>query len=189
MSAASGKTTEPMSRPSATRPGGCRKPAGARAARSRTAGTAATREAAALTSSARSRRSRRAPSSQIAPAAEVDVQGPRDRRERRVVVEVDAALARRQRRPGGTARRCRESGSRAPRRHPRATVPLPEADGPSIAMTAAPSAAHGHGSRDDRREHVEVVREGLGHAARIVDAHRPPPERASEKHIAMRWSS
>src|SRR4051812_7460165 len=53
-------------------------------------------------------------------------------------------------------------------------VPLPDAEGPSIAMTGA-------SLMRDLPEFVEEARERLRHAARIVDAHRHAAERGERQ--------
>jgi hypothetical protein len=82
-------------------------------------------------------------------------------------------------RSGGRARRSRGSASPAPR--PRAPRPCP-CPRPRGRRWRSPAPA-GH-----LGEALEIVGEGLGHAFRVVDAQRRA-EGASEKHIAMRWSS
>ena len=137
LSAASGNTTVPMSRPSATRPGGRRNARWRSSSAARTAGWTATREAAAPT------RLRRGCASVTSSPVEQDRARRRSATsscaasagERALVVERRCPARSAAAPPAGRARRCRGSGSRAPRRPPAATVPLPEADGPSMAMT------------------------------------------------------
>ena len=192
LSSASGKTTVPMSRPSATRPGRRRKASctlehGARAR----AGQAEIREAIAPTSSRRSESVTSRAAEDGAVAVEAEVQRRRQRRQRRLVVGGDAGVAARRSPPPGRPRRSRAGGSRARRRPRSPACPCRRRSGPSIVSTGIALAPR----PGDREQGLEVVGPGLGDAARVEDAHRhaaPPAsglKAASDIAIAMRWSS
>ena len=81
-------------------------------------------------------RSTSSPSSRIGAAVEARRRAPRRAAPARAASSsVDARRAAPAAPPAGTARRCRGSGSRAPGRRRAATVPLPDAAGPSTAIT------------------------------------------------------
>ena len=190
LSGASGKTTVPMSRPSATRPGGRRKARCRSSSAARTAGmdrdprcggadvfppdavgdVAAVEQDPAV-GEARRRGSRR-PSASAGSSSERDARFERLQRdepiERSAVEQMEAER----------------------RATPAAIVPLPDAAGPSTVITGTCAAhARWRSSQRDSVERREVAGKGLAHALGIEDAHGTPPSAASEKHIAIRWSS
>ena len=149
MRAAWGKTTVPISRPSATSPGGWAKALWRSRSAVRTSGQAATREApCARGLRAKLARSRRAHSSSH-PLARRRARQPNSPAWRAATAAWRGASSARQcptprRRapPGGKARRCRAGASRPARATARLMVPLPEPLGPSM-----------RDDRDTRRQH------------------------------------
>ena len=127
------------------------------------------------------------PSSQISPAVEAHIEAAATSARRALVVERQTPVQSRRAPPAGRARRCRDSGSRAPGRPPAAIVPLPDAAGPSTAMTGTRViAAHAETRRANSAKYPgNVLRTQSGSLIRTG----APPSAASEKHIAIRWSS
>jgi hypothetical protein len=185
-----GKTTVPMSRPSATRPGAGGTPA-----------------AGCVQRAAHRRVGRHARGQQARCFAAQFVADVAPRQPDAVAVEAQV-----QRRPGAPARlvvqrhalRCaaravaRYSSARIQevvaqaRARAAASVPLPEAVGPSMVITGTSVRV---GLRQ-REQGLEVVGEGLGHAAgsrmrtgRPGAAPASGLKAASDRHMAMRWSS
>ena len=173
LSAAPGKTTVPMSRPSATRPGARRKAscsAVQRAAHGRVRRDARGQQAGALQPQFVGHVAPAQPACGRRRSAGPGRRPGAPRRLRRRARRRPTAPPARWR---GTARRSRAGASPGAAATPAASVPLPEAVGPSMVITGTSSGA----AAGDAEQRLEVVREGLGHAARVEDAQRHVPAR------------